>query len=434
MLDATYYKDYRHNYLILKDNGCFGENVYQRKMVTENKIRGLLKSQERHINGELLLYYEITSRQSLFGIYDGKSIGREQLQKLFIQLKGVSDRLQKYLLDANGLILRPEFIYQDIESGEYFFLYYPGEEEGTFTVLLDFLLARVDNEDMEAVGLVYKMADLLEREQFALDEILKWFQDDVVDCGERKEEENVCQAVERKENFEWKENPFTKNESDEDGFQEESDSKEQEDDKKKIISRLLYIWGIWILGGGLFLFVRYYFNLSYQENIYFIAGGSVMTVLALAFSLWTISVNRTKFCEKGKKTEEAKEPYCYAEDFAYTASETSADSGNTIFVPWTENCENKLYSLDRKNKTHIDLERLPITVGKLAGAVDMVIKEQSISRMHAKFSKTGNNVYMTDLNSTNGTFKNGMRLSPNASEIIEPGDEIRLGKLKFIYR
>lgn len=41
---------------------------------------------------------------------------------------------------------------------------------------------------------------------------------------------------------------------------------------------------------------------------------------------------------------------------------------------------------------------------------------------------------MTDLNSTNGTFKNGMRLLPNTSELLEPGDEIRLGKLKFIYR
>ena len=90
--------------------------------------------------------------------------------------------------------------------------------------------------------------------------------------------------------------------------------------------------------------------------------------------------------------------------------------------------------MDKKNKCHIDLGRLPLTVGKLAGAVDMVINEKSISRMHAKFSRNGASVYITDLNSTNGTFRNGMRLMPNASEEIEPGDEIRLGKLKFIYR
>ena len=72
MLDTKYYRDYGHNYLIIKDNGCLSQNTYQRKMITENQIKGLLVSRERNINGEILLYYEITSRQSLSSIYDNK--------------------------------------------------------------------------------------------------------------------------------------------------------------------------------------------------------------------------------------------------------------------------------------------------------------------------------------------------------------------------
>ena len=87
MFEVKYYKDYRHNYLILKDNGCLSENVYQRKMVSENKIRGLLDSQERFINGEVLLYYEITSKQSLSSIYGGKNIRMEQIKKFYIEIK-----------------------------------------------------------------------------------------------------------------------------------------------------------------------------------------------------------------------------------------------------------------------------------------------------------------------------------------------------------
>ena len=83
---------------------------------------------------------------------------------------------------------------------------------------------------------------------------------------------------------------------------------------------------------------------------------------------------------------------------------------------------------------HIPLQKLPITVGKMAGAVDLVLNDQSVSRLHARISRYGNRFFITDLNSTNGTFRNGMRLEPNASEIIEPGDEIGIGKLKFIYR
>ena len=131
MLNVRYYKDYRHNYLIMEDNGALTENVYQRKMISENKIRGLLPVSEKNINGELLLYYEITSRQSMKSLYAMKKIGMEQLKSLFLQLRTVGDALQKYLLDESCLVLAPEYIFQNVETGEASFLYYPDPEEGT---------------------------------------------------------------------------------------------------------------------------------------------------------------------------------------------------------------------------------------------------------------------------------------------------------------
>ena len=126
----------------------------------------------------------------------------------------------------------------------------------------------------------------------------------------------------------------------------------------------------------------------------------------------------------------------YQETFVCEKVQERAGSahGNTIFIPWVENGENKLYGVGKGNKNHIDLSRLPLTAGKLAGSVDIVINDQSVSRRHVKFAREENKVYMTDLNSTNGTFKNGLRLEPNTSVLLEPGDEIRLGKLKFVYR
>ena len=63
-----------------------------------------------------------------------------------------------------------------------------------------------------------------------------------------------------------------------------------------------------------------------------------------------------------------------------------------------------------------------------------MLNDQSVSGLHARISRDGNRFFIKDLNSTNGTFRNGMRLEPNASEIIEPGDDSGIGKLKFIYR
>lgn len=369
MLDVKYFRDYRHNYLIIKDNGCLSENTYQRKMVTENQINGLLTSQERYINGDILLYYEITSRQSLFSIYDGKSIDMNQLGKFFIQLKLVNDTLQKYLLDGSCLVLLPEYIFQNIETGEFFFIYYPDPKEGEFEKLIEFFMERVNNEDLKAVETIYKIADLIHREQFVMDEVLKWFQDDAVNYECEINADEICQYREEEINYKLPVSEEKKNES-------------KDNSKKR--------------------------SLIYR-------------IFSLLFKKKTIP-------------EKTDEEYYFAETYEDSLDKPMADAGNTIFVPWIETCENKLYSMDRKNKCHIDLGKLPLTVGKLAGAVDFVIEDTSISRMHAKFSRKENKIFITDLNSTNGTFRNGMRLTPNASDIIEPGDEIRLGKLKFIYR
>lgn len=429
MLDVKYYKDYRHNYLIIKDNNSMSENVYQRKMVTENRIKGLLVSQERYINGDILLYYEITSKQSLFSVYGGKRMGMDDLRRLLVQLKIVNDMLQKYLLDGKSLLLMPEYIFQNIETGEYSFLYYPNAEEDSLPGLMDFLISRVDNEDMEAVETVYKLADLVSREQFVLDEALKWFQEDGEGETRESNEENWDQTRESPNDF-WQEEQRGKIEKETLEMQREAP---KENKSKKIIARFVSVWGVCLVCVGALVYVGYFYELSYEEEIY-MTGGWIATAAFMAgsagWALYTLFFQR-KQPQKQKAQEEIQS---YAPAYESSTQTPASDIGNTVYIPWTENCENKLYCLDRKKKCHIDLGSLPLTVGKLAGAVDMVLDESSVSRMHAKFSREGNKIYITDLNSTNGTFKNGMRLTPNASERIEPGDEIRLGKLKFIYR
>ena len=412
MLDVKYYKDYRHNYLIIKDNGSLSQNVYQQRMITENKIKGLLPTSEKHVNGELFLYYEITSKQSLQSSFDGKDININYLKKIFIQLKVVNDTLQKYLLDGSCLVLSPQYIFQNVETEELFFLYYPNPEVGTLTELMDFLIARVDDEDMEAVEAVYKIADLVHREQFVLDEILKWFEDE-------QEEKVIAEKPDI-----YIENEF-------ESINEENSSSKPCDDKRVI--KILPAIGFAAIAAGVLVYIMCFYQLSYRETIYLILGWGFVAAVLLSAAIWYF---------KPKVRElQRKEPLRFQEDAGNLMKTYEVDKkvlledvGNTVFIPWTENCENKLYSMDRKNKCHIDLRKLPLTVGKLAGAVDMVIDEQSISRMHVRFTKAGSRICITDLNSTNGTFRNGMRLEPNASEIIEPGDEIRLGKLKFIYR
>lgn len=430
MMETKYYKDYKHNYLIIKDNGCFSENVYQRKMITENKISGLIPSSEKHINGELLLYFEITSKQSLRSLFDGRTIGIDFMQKFFIQLKTMNDVLQKYLLDGSCLVLLPEYIFQDIGTKDIYFLYYPDPEEGNLNDLMDFFIKSVDNEDLEAVETVYRMADLVKKEQFVLDEVLEWFQDD----RSKESGENQFEAERAAERADaWKENNQGHIQQEEINFGDVCREEQGSEEAKRII-KVLPLFAFAVAGAGILSYIMCFYQLSYQEEIYLIAGWGVVIATLIGAAGWYLVPRFLKKKEQ-KEIREEIPSYRYVPTYENSVLEDSeAEVGNTVFIPWTENCENKLYGTNWKNKYHIDLNKLPLTVGKLAGMVDMIIDEQSISRMHARFTRSGSKIYITDLNSTNGTFRNGMRLTPNSSELIEPGDEIRLGKLKFIYR
>jgi len=61
--------------------------------------------------------------------------------------------------------------------------------------------------------------------------------------------------------------------------------------------------------------------------------------------------------------------------------------------------------------------------------LDMYDPEAKVSRRHAKIIKDGENYYIEDLGSTNGTFINrGKRLVPRMRQKLEDGDEIIVGK------
>ena len=175
-MKTKYIRDFRHNYLVIEKEDP-GQNGYLIKMITENTIDGLIPCQERMINGESLLYYDITSRQSIQSILEAQPLQMRHLQKLFSGLRTISEVMEKYLLGPEDLLLLPEFVYMDMATGEYSFIYYPermGEENTSLRDLNEFFMQHMDSENILLVEAVYQMTDLLNRQQFVLDELITW--------------------------------------------------------------------------------------------------------------------------------------------------------------------------------------------------------------------------------------------------------------------
>ena len=137
--------------------------------------------------------------------------------------------------------------------------------------------------------------------------------------------------------------------------------------------------------------------------------------------------------QRAESTEGAKLPPGNLREERLPGSGVSEVGARTEYLQPEEHAENKLYGLG-KNRRVIRLENLPFVVGKSKEHVDYLLQDNSVSRMHAKFTDRDGKIYLTDLNSTNGTFKNGLRLNPGEATLLEREDEVRLGRLEFAFR
>ena len=108
-----------------------------------------------------------------------------------------------------------------------------------------------------------------------------------------------------------------------------------------------------------------------------------------------------------------------------------ADYGKTVYIE-AQKPKNILYG-QGDNHFNIDLNSLPITIGRMEGNADVVINNKSISKLHAKIYAGDEGILIEDLYSTNGTIKNGIRLAPGEAVPLNLKDDVTLGNLDFVF-
>lgn len=67
-----------------------------------------------------------------------------------------------------------------------------------------------------------------------------------------------------------------------------------------------------------------------------------------------------------------------------------------------------------------------VTAGR-ASSNDVVLPDASISKLHATFHETASGWTVTDRDSTNGTFVNGVRVPPGEARAVSDGMRLRFG-------
>jgi hypothetical protein len=349
-------------------------------------------------------------------------------------------------MDETKLVLLPEAIYYDLSEQRYSYLYYPDYEpegDNPYEEMMDYLLEHIDTEDRKLTDSMYRIYELSEGNYFHIEDALRQLDE----CGETEKAPAIESVMQEPEDF------FV-------------DRQEEQAPMKEKTNRFYPIFaGLSVCGIAAVIAVYYLYELSSEEMLILIGCAAMMGVCLLICLAAAVRnhINRGNTKKKINGLSEEKELYdlynsspqpvelgnvlskdmdiCIAqqkpkaqETFGGAPVPEAAQYGNTIFFETCDTAEYKLYAMDKKNKSHIALEKFPCTVGKMAGCVDHVLSDESVSRIHARFDRQDNHIFITDMNSTNGTYKNGLRMQPQETMEIEPGDELRFGNLHYCYR
>ena len=107
--------------------------------------------------------------------------------------------------------------------------------------------------------------------------------------------------------------------------------------------------------------------------------------------------------------------------------------GETVFFETTGQEELlKLQWKEHGRNKQVIVNDFPCKVGKIKEEVDVTINDISVSRVHCQLAKKENKIVIMDLNSTNGTYLNGIPLENGEILEIEKNDEILVGKVKVL--
>ncbi len=77
-------------------------------------------------------------------------------------------------------------------------------------------------------------------------------------------------------------------------------------------------------------------------------------------------------------------------------------------------------------------QRLGYSLGRHPELVDEIVADENVSRRHLRIAAEGNQFYVEDLNSSNGTFLNEQRLSPFKPARLDYGAKVALGDLVLL--
>ncbi len=479
-MEVEYRKELRHNYMIIAEEDESRLEPYCIKIMEQQRLTGVLPLEQRQMNGRHLFYYDITGMQSMNYFLDKSNLPYDKIKLIINGVLRTLDIAYEFLLPCEDFILKPEFIYLDVISftpSLCFLSGYHREIKEQLNHLLEYLMNKVDYSDKEAVLLVYQLYAASREESFTTTHLYQVInkergpQPSALAPSEMINEA-VSTGISLKEKTETSEERLILEK-----IPVMLEKVEREEEKECYPMSTYLLSSFCVVIGGLLLILGFSTGILYNyygEGIDYSKLAALLLIILclegyLFRKIWDrknkisriltrseyidprlepevseVKVGRRKPVLAAKLQEEvaSSEPMRAAEpdsmllteerrgeqeeDYNPTCllSEISKDSGDLRYC---------LNPTKESGYQAILLTEYPFFIGKLKTNVDFCLDQKVISRYHAKITREENSYFITDLNSTNGTFVNGQMLKTYEKKEIVLGDEIAFANIPYVF-
>lgn len=183
--------------------------------------------------------------------------------------------------------------------------------------------------------------------------------------------------------------------------------------------------------------------------LWIIIGAAVVIIVVIVVILVVLSGNKKKKEEMERermmrqRAEEQRRtaPAPRAEARSYNpVQEPSAGAGETSVLGEGRgettvlgaSAQSAAYMIRKKTNERVVLSAPSFTIGKERSRVNYCISDNtSVSRCHARISRKGSQYFVADMNSTNFTFVNGVKVVPGQEVALKDNDTVRFADEDF---
>lgn len=377
-MEKETWEDGTGNYLKIQGEG---EETLADRMFMYQDIPGFLPMEITWINGRKEYIYDISGKVSLSQYLSEQEITKKELKNIINQLIHLCDLVQEYLLEGNKVVCHEDYIYIDRRTGQASGIYQENSPHGgvaAIGALLEFIMKKIDAKDEALAFFVYGLHKLT-KEAGMTRQLLREYVE--IDAGDHVKETSHT------------------------AYRNMEVEQSQEKNLPKSAKSVSYVLPVILLGIGVLLTLVSWYSGWFRQPL---SGGTDMTlgIGASVFFMGVVGYGAWRIWPKKRSSD----------------------------ILWQEEDQPKKACLIscRGKFGSIPITYYPFVLGREEKSVDSVIAAAGIDRVHAEILCEGNELYVMDEESEQGTYHNDERLVPWHKKRLQDGDILRLAEAEYV--